>query len=222
MPNLNEKSAVELAEKYIEKYKLHSGELDFKLQEVIFCPSHPYFNGEGIWEVYYDVDGWDDLDHSINISDTEEIVLCVSTVFYPIYLPQEFKIKEKKLSKKEKRLKRKEESHDYTIDSYASSSKYPCIYVDFNEIISDDCVLLSQKSVKLDFWGNPVLLQEGLKIIGYMQDENADGTRDDLIVSGTCMRNTTDNFSYVRWLLKFDGEIYLISDMQKENLNLFI
>ncbi len=106
MPNLNEKSAIELAEKYIEKYKLHSGELDFKLQEAIFCPSHPYFNSEGIWEVYYDVDGWDDLDHSINISDTEEIVLCVSTVFYPIYLPQEFKIKEKKLSKKEKRLKR--------------------------------------------------------------------------------------------------------------------
>ena len=221
MPNLSEESAIRLAEEYIERYKLHKTPLEFKLQQTIFIPSHSEFNNEPVWDIYYDVDGWDDLGHSIIISDIEEIALCISA-FHPVCLPKEFKPKEKKLSKSDKRLKRKGELHDYTIDSYAFTSKYPCLYVDFNEIISDDCALLSQKSIKYDFWGNPVLLRDGLKIIGYTQDENINGVRDDLIVSGSCIRNTTDIFPYVRWLLKFDSKIYFISEMEKDKINLFL
>lgn len=81
-------------------------------------------------------------------------------------------------------------------------------------------MLLSQNSVKCDFWGNPVLLREGLKVIGYMQDENTGGIRDDLIVSGVCTRNTTDIFLHVRWLLKFESKIHFISDMEKEDIEI--
>ena len=55
-----------------------------------------------------------------------------------------------------------------------------------------------------------------------MQDENTDGIRDDLIVSGICTRNTTDIFLHVRWLLKFDSKIYFISEMVKDKINLFL
>ena len=221
MPKLDEKSVINLAEEYIKKYKLHKGFPEYKFQFIRFSPSPSLYSDEPIWEVAYDAEGWDDLQHSIIISDTEQIALCVSG-FQPVWLPKEFQEKEEKLTKREKRLKRKGDLHDYKIDSYAFTSKYPCLYVDFNEIISDECVLLSQNSVKPDFWGNPVLLYEGLRIIGYMQDENTDGIRDDLIVSGICTRNTTDIFLHVRWLLKFDSKIYFISEMVKDKINLFL
>lgn len=219
MPKLDEKSVINLAKEYIKKYKLHKGFPEYKFQFIRFSPSPSLYSDEPIWEVAYDAEGWDDLQHSIIISDTEQIALCVSG-FQPVWLPKEFQEKEEKLTKREKRLKRKGELPDYKIDSYAFTSKYPCLYVDFNEIISDDCVLLSQNSVKSDFWGNPVLLREGLKVIGYMQDENTGGMRDDLIVSGVCTRNTTDIFLHVRWLLKFDSKIHFISDLEKEDIKI--
>ena len=124
MPKLDEKSVINLAEEYIKKYKLHKGFPEYKFQFIRFSPSPSLYSDEPIWEVAYDAEGWDDLQHSIIISDTEQIALCVSG-FQPVWLPKEFQEKEEKLTKREKRLKRKGELPDYKIDSYAFTSKYP-------------------------------------------------------------------------------------------------
>ena len=95
MPNLDEKSVIKLAEEYIKKYKLHRGFPEYKFQCVLFLPSPSLYSDEPIWEVVYDAEGWDDLQHSIIISDTEQIALCISG-FQPIWLPKDFQEKEEK------------------------------------------------------------------------------------------------------------------------------
>ena len=70
MPKLDEKSVINLAEEYIKKYKLHKGFPEYKFQFIRFSPSPSLYSDEPIWEVAYDAEGWDDLQHSIIISDT--------------------------------------------------------------------------------------------------------------------------------------------------------
>lgn len=92
----------------------------------------------------------------------------------------------------------------------------PKLYVDFNEMIDDDLVLLSQNDTKLDFEGNEILLFEGLEIDIYMDDLDESGVKDDLIASGKAVRNNTEFFTYVKWLCKIDENgIQLQSELGK-------
>lgn len=52
--------------------------------------------------------------------------------------------------------------------------KEPRIYVDFNEMIEDNLVLLSQTDYKLDSEGNEIELKEGMFIKIYCDDTDED------------------------------------------------
>ncbi len=60
----------------------------------------------------------------------------------------------------------------------------PRLYVDFNEMVERDLVLLSAGDVKTDSSGSSVLLREGLVVDVYMDDIDDKGCADPLIASG--------------------------------------
>jgi hypothetical protein len=65
----------------------------------------------------------------------------------------------------------------------------PCIYVDFNEMIEPNLVLLSKYDYKKACNGNLVYLYEGLCVCVYMDDEDEFGNSDNLIAEGIVARN---------------------------------
>lgn len=66
----------------------------------------------------------------------------------------------------------------------------PRIYVDFNEMLDTDLVLLSKSDLKLDSQGNEVRFKEGDVIKVYMDDIDENGQEDYLIAEGIVERNT--------------------------------
>lgn len=63
------------------------------------------------------------------------------------------------------------------------------LYVDFNEMIENDLVLLAKEDTKLDSAGNEVHLYEGLEVSIYEDDYDQNGERDDLVAEGIVVRN---------------------------------
>ena len=90
----------------------------------------------------------------------------------------------------------------YTVDKIIDATNKPIVYVDFNELLDTNLVMLSQGDSRNDYRGNPVSFYEGLEIIGYQEDEDMDGTRDDLLIEGICTANTTGYAPHVKWVLK--------------------
>lgn len=93
--------------------------------------------------------------------------------------------------------------------------KEPRIYVDFNEMVEEDLVLLSKTDYKLDSAGNLVLLFEGLLVKIYMDDVDEAGNVDNLIAEGIVEKNTiTDSWgSAAKWNCRINKEgIYHESD----------
>lgn len=88
------------------------------------------------------------------------------------------------------------------------------IYVDFNEMIEDDLVLLSQTDFKKDSMGNMVELTEGLKVKIYMSDSDEFGIEDNLIAEGTVELNTYGGWTQAaKWNCRIDiNGIYHESD----------
>src|SRR3712207_599017 len=78
------------------------------------------------------------------------------------------------------------------------------IYVDFNEMISNDEVLLSRHDSTMDSEGKLITLFEGMPIGVYSDDLDEEGKPDKLIADGVAMRNTSGWMEEVRWLLKID------------------
>src|SRR4051812_42759848 len=58
------------------------------------------------------------------------------------------------------------------------------IYVDFNEMLEADLVLLSKEDTRTDSSGNLVELREVLRIYVYMDDLDENGSPDPLIADG--------------------------------------
>ena len=73
------------------------------------------------------------------------------------------------------------------------------IYVDFNELIEENLVLLSQQDTKLDFGANEVLLFEGKQVDVYMDDIDENGYVDNLVASGIVEFNNTGRFPVCKW-----------------------
>jgi hypothetical protein len=74
----------------------------------------------------------------------------------------------------------------------------PRIYVDFNEMLAKDLVLLSQRDTELDSSGTDVRLSEGLPVHIYSDDVGPDEPI--LIADGTVERNTDTGWSaHVKW-----------------------
>jgi len=79
------------------------------------------------------------------------------------------------------------------------------VYVDFNEMISPDEVLLSQTDSKVDSAGNIVEFFDGKEVAVYMDEIDDNGKPDNLIANGIVIRNTLDGWaSIAKWVLKID------------------
>jgi len=105
---------------------------------------------------------------------------------------------------------------NYTIDLIITKTSKPFLYVDFNELLDNRTVMLSQQDIKNDYYGNPVKLHEGLEIIGYQEDSDMNGVRDDIILEGVCVNNLTRHSTHVKWLLKANEKgIQYVSDIIK-------
>lgn len=81
----------------------------------------------------------------------------------------------------------------------------PRLYVDFNEMLEPDLVLLSAEDAKRDATGELVQLREAMEIDIYMDDVNERGEPDNLVASGRVERNQSSGWgSSVRWCCRID------------------
>ena len=81
------------------------------------------------------------------------------------------------------------------------------IYVDFNEMVESNLVLLSANDTKVDSCGESVLLHEGLEVLVYMNDGDDNGNVDNLVASGVVERNTSTASwaARVKWCCRIDS-----------------
>jgi hypothetical protein len=88
-----------------------------------------------------------------------------------------------------------------------SRTSGPVLYVDFNEMLDDDLVLLSATDTRKDFHGDAVELREGMEILVYMDDPDIDGRRDNLVATGVVERNRCDDdwCAHVKWCCRIDA-----------------
>jgi hypothetical protein len=83
----------------------------------------------------------------------------------------------------------------------------PIFYVDFNEMVERDLVLLSRFDNAVDRYGNEVLLFSGMEVDIYSDDVDEQGNADDLIASGRVEINTKRDewSSHVKWCCRIDN-----------------
>ncbi|MEK8034985.1 hypothetical protein AACH06_29570 [Ideonella sp. DXS29W] len=76
------------------------------------------------------------------------------------------------------------------------------VYVDFNELLAPDVILLSQSDTRVDRDGHTVKLVEGMELGVYSDDNEPD----DIVADGVVWRNTDTGWSaHVKWVLKIDA-----------------
>lgn len=83
-----------------------------RMISVRYCHNGSFEVVEPIWEVTYDVYNWDDIWFSVIISDTNGVVICLSSMFNPPTYDQHIvnrQVRKKKLKPKERRLLREEQ-----------------------------------------------------------------------------------------------------------------
>ena len=82
----------------------------------------------------------------------------------------------------------------------------PRFYVDFNELIEQDLVALSNEDTKKTSIGESVLLREGLSIDVYSDDVDDKGEPDNLIASGIVERGPTSGWAtHIKWCCRIDS-----------------
>lgn len=82
--------------------------------------------------------------------------------------------------------------------------KEPRIYVDFNEMIDKNLVLLSKTDFKKNSDGLLIELKEGLCIKIYMDDTDDLNKQDNLIAEGTVELNNSGLFDICKWNCRID------------------
>ena len=80
----------------------------------------------------------------------------------------------------------------------------PKIEVNFNEIIDDFKILLSQSDMIIDSEGNEILLKEGLEIDIFEPDYDEQNNRDDIVASGFVTECVNPLYKQVKWCCKID------------------
>jgi hypothetical protein len=87
----------------------------------------------------------------------------------------------------------------------------PRIRVDFNELISDDLVLLAKDDLVDDAKGNVVCLADGLPVMAYKYNCYGDGTKEYLYVEGVAERNDPNVNGHwtqaAKWCCRFKGGV---------------
>ena len=94
------------------------------------------------------------------------------------------------------------------------------IYVDFNEMVAENIVLLSKENSKIDSLGNLIEFYEGMPVSVYSNDKNINGEIDNIIAQGIAIKYDLSNFAYwshTKWCCKIDeGSIRHESELQSE------
>lgn len=94
------------------------------------------------------------------------------------------------------------------------------IYVDFNEMVDYNTVLLSADDTKTDSQGNEVAFYEGMPVSIYTDDVDKDGKTDNLVAEGIAIRLDLSQYpawKHVKWCCRIDEKgIVNESDLQKE------
>ena len=81
------------------------------------------------------------------------------------------------------------------------------IYIDFNEMVTDDIVLLSKDDVKVDSQGNIVTFYEEMPVSIYSDDASLTGEQDHLLAEGVAMKYDLSNYPnwrHVKWCVRID------------------
>jgi hypothetical protein len=81
------------------------------------------------------------------------------------------------------------------------------IYVDFNEMVTNDIVLLSKGDTKANSCGTPITFYEGMPVSIYSDDVDENGNKDNLIAEGIAVKYDLSNYScwkHVKWCCKID------------------
>lgn len=94
------------------------------------------------------------------------------------------------------------------------------IYVDFNELVAHDIVLLSKDDTKIDSQGNIITFYEGMSVSIYSDDVSDNGEVDNLIAEGIAIKQDLSNhpnWQHVKWCCRIDlNAIIHESDLRKE------
>lgn len=95
----------------------------------------------------------------------------------------------------------------------------PRIYVDFNEMVTEDIVLLSKDDTKMDSQGNLITFYEGMPVSIYTDDASDNGETDNLIAEGIVIKQDLSKYSpgwqQVKWCCRIDlNSIIHESDLQ--------
>jgi hypothetical protein len=79
------------------------------------------------------------------------------------------------------------------------------VYVDFNEMLSSDEVLLAKEDKTLDSEGNEICITEGMPVAVFQDDPDQMGAPDRLIADGVAVPNTHGGWSSAaKWVLRID------------------
>jgi len=80
------------------------------------------------------------------------------------------------------------------------------LYVDFNEMLAPNLVLLSATDTKTASDGVVVSLNEGMEVDVYMNDTDEHGFPDNLVATGVVEANRTTGWSaHVKWCCRIDA-----------------
>ena len=81
------------------------------------------------------------------------------------------------------------------------------IYVDLNEMVTDDIVLLSKGDTKVDSMGSIITFYEGMPVSLYSDDASNSGETDNLIFEGTAIKYDLESYpgwQHVKWCVRID------------------
>jgi hypothetical protein len=81
------------------------------------------------------------------------------------------------------------------------------LYVDFNEMVEPDLVLLSKTDEQVDSSGRPVRLYEGLSVHVYMDDPDEHGKPGALVADGLVERSPGTGWTApAKWCCRIDSK----------------
>lgn len=81
------------------------------------------------------------------------------------------------------------------------------IYVDLNEMVTDDIVLLSKDDTKKDSQGNIITFYDKMPVSIYSDDASATGEADNLLAEGIAIKydlKKYPNWEHVKWCVSID------------------
>lgn len=81
------------------------------------------------------------------------------------------------------------------------------IYVDLNEMVDYNTVLLSKDDTKIDSEGNVITFYEGMPVSIYSDDASSNGEVDNLIGEGIAIKKDLSRYSgwqHVKWCCRID------------------